>query len=306
MVSRHLYQGVGLALGFILVDYAFNLIATGLPGARAFTSQFLAANLLVGGSALVFVSLYYLLKPIPPTSTTAPQPVSARPDVGVEIIVEEATSPKPGFYKTIEYLGYFFALLGLISAADLVLQVFLRSTYNEARWWVEVLLVTFGVLSYTIFGSIGRLGAQEEASLKQIPSTPKMGPETIVSTTEETRTTGPSAAASTVSIEAMELKLAEFNLNATGDYERHLIGDSFDMFRVDREVVTVWREDRKGIRSNYLAGPYELTRKILEEYASGGQELRIGHLIASADTVRALLALQGKVAAEQPSAQANV
>jgi hypothetical protein len=104
----------------------------------------------------------------------------------------------------------------------------------------------------------------------------------------------------------MELKLAEFNLNATGDYERHLIGNSFDMFRVDREVVTVWREDRKGIRSNYLAGPYELTRKILEEYASGGQELRIGHLIASADTVRALLALQGKVAAEQPSAQANV
>ena len=306
MVSRHLYQGVGLALGFILVDYAFNLIANGLPGARAFTSQFLAANLLVGGSALVFVSLYYLLKPITPTSTTAPQPVSARPDVGVEIIVEDATPPKPGFYKTIEYLGYFFALLGLISAADLVLQVFLRSTYNEARWWVEVLLVTFGVLSYTIFGSIGRLGAQEEASLKQIPSTPKMSPETIWSTTEETRTTGPSAAASAVSIEAMELKLAEFNLNATGDYERHLIGDSFDMFRVDREVITVWREDRKGIRSNYVAGPYELTRKILEEYASGGQELRIGHLIASADTVRALLALQGKVAAEQPSAQANV
>jgi hypothetical protein len=306
MVSRRLFQIVGLALGFVLVDYAFNLIANGLPGARAFTSQFLAANLLVGGSALVFVSLYYLLKPITPTSTTAPQPVSARPDVGVEIIVEDATPPKPGFYKTIEYLGYFFALLGLISAADLVLQVFLRSTYNEARWWVEVLLVTFGVLSYTIFGSIGRLGAQEEASLKQIPSTPKMSPETIWSTTEETRTTGPSAAASAVSIEAMELKLAEFNLNATGDYERHLIGDSFDMFRVDREVITVWREDRKGIRSNYLAGPYELTHKMLEELASRGEELRIGHLIASADTVRALLALQGKVVPEQPSAQANV
>ncbi len=53
------------------------------------------------------------------------------------------------------------------------------------------------------------------------------------------------------------------------------------MFRVDPEVITVWREDRKGIRSNYLAGPYELTRRMLEEYANGGQELSIGHLIAS-------------------------
>jgi hypothetical protein len=306
MVSRRLFQGLGLALGFILVDYAFNLIASGLPGARAFTSQFLAANLLVAGSAIVFVSLYYLLKPIAPASTTVPQPVSARPDVGVEIIVEEATPPKPGFYKTIEYIGYFFAFLGLISAADLVLQVFIRSTYSEARWWVEVLLVTFGVLSYTIFGSIGRLGAQEEASLKNIPATPKMSPENIVSTTEETHTTGPSTAVSTVTIEPMELKLAEFTPTATGEYERHLTEDSFDMFRVDREVITVWRENRKGIRSNYLAGPYELTSKMLEEYASGGQELRIGPLIVSTDTVRALLALQGKAAAQHPSAQANV
>jgi hypothetical protein len=298
MVSRRLFQGLGLALGFVLVDYAFNLIASGLPGARAFTSQFLAANLLLGGSALVFVSLYYLLKPITPTSTTAPQPVSARPDVGVEIIEEEANPPKPGFYKTIEYLGYFFAFLGLISAADLVLQVFLRSTYNEARWWVEVLLVTFGVLSYTIFGSIGRLGAQEEASLKKIPATPEISAEKVVSTTEETEALVPSTAAPTVTVEPMELKLAEFNPTASGDYERRLTGDSFDMFRVDREVITVWREDRKGIRSNYLAGPYELTRKMLEEFASGEQELRIGHLIASADTVRALLALQGKLAAE--------
>jgi hypothetical protein len=265
----------------------------------------LAANLLVGGSALVFVSLYYLLKPIAPASTTVPQPVSVRPDIGVETIVEEATPPKPGFYKTIEYIGYFFAFLGLISAADLVLQVFIRSIYNEARWWIEVLLVVFGILSYTIFGSIGRLGAQEEASLKQIPSTPKMSPENIVSITEETHTTSPATSTST-SIQPMELKLAEFNPTATGEYEHQLAGDSFDMFRVDREIITVWREERKGIRSNYLAGPYELTRKLLEEYASGGQELRIGHLIASADTVRALLALQGKVAAENPPAQANV
>ncbi len=305
MVSRRLFQALGLAAGFVLVDYSFNLIASGLPGARAFTSQFLAANLLVGGSALVFVSLYYLLKPITPISTTVPQPVSARPVVGVEMIVEEMTPPKPGFYKTIEYIGYLFASLGLISAADLVLQVFLRSTYNEARWWVEALLVTFGVLSYTIFVSIGRLGAQEETSLKKIPATPKMSPEKIVSTAEATQMASPSTAASTVTMEPMELNLVDFNPTATGDYERHLSGDSFDMFRVDREIITVWREDRKGIRSNYLAGPYELTRKMLEEYASGGQELRIGHLIVSTDTVRALLALQQKPAEHLP-AQANV
>src|SRR5271157_1981984 len=303
MVSRRLFQALGLAAGFVLVDSGFNIIASGLPGARAFTSEFLAANLLVGGSALVFVSLYYLLKPItPPSTAAAPPQVSARPDVGVELIVEEASPPKPGFYKTIEYIGYFFAFLGLISAADLVLQVFIRSIYNEARWWVEVLLVTFGVLSYTIFVSIGRLGAQEEASLKKMPETPKMSPEIIVSTTEGPHLTGSSTAASTVTNEPMELNPAEFNPTPTGEYERHLIGDSFDMFRVDREVITVWREDRKGIRSNYLAGPYELTRKMLEEYASGGQELRIGHLVVSTDTVRALLALQEKVAAPRVGA----
>jgi hypothetical protein len=306
MVSRRLFQGLGLALGFVLVDYGFNLIASGFPGARAFTSQFLAANLLLGGSALVFVSLYYLLKPITPSSTTAPQLVTARPDIGVETIVEEASPPKPGFYKTIEYIGYFFALLGLISAADLVLQVFLRSIYNEARWWVEVLLVTFGILSYTIFGSIGRLGAQEEASLKKIPATPKTSQENIVSTTEETHMTSPPPAASAMTVQPMELNLAEFKPTATGEYERHLSEDSFDMFRVDREVITVWREDRKGIRSNYLAGPYELTRKMLEEYASGAQELRIGHLIVSTDTARALLTLQGRVAAQPQPTQANV
>ena len=306
MVSRRLFQGLGLALGFVLVDYGFNLIASGLPGARAFTSQFLAANLLVGGSALVFVSLYYLLKPVTTTSTTVPQPISARPDIGVETIVEESSPPKPGFYKTIEYIGYFFAFLGLISAADLVLQVFLRSIYDEARWWVEVLLVTFGILSYTIFGSIGRLGAQEEASLKKLPATPKTPPQSIVSTIEKAPMTSPPTPAPTMTTESMELKLVEFKPTATGEYERHISGDSFDMFRVDREVITVWREDRKGIRSNYLAGPYELTSKMLEGYATGGQELSIGYLIISADTIRAILALQGKGAPQPTSAQANV
>ncbi len=301
MVSRRLPQALGLAAGFVLVDYGFNLVASGLPGAQAFTSQFLAANLLLGGSVLVFVSLYYLMKPITPPTTVAP--VTARPDVGVELIVEEATPPKPGFYKTIEYIGYFFAFLGLISAADLVLQVFIRSIYNEARWWVEVLLVTFGVLSYVIFGSIGRLGAQEEASLKKMPETLEISPETIVSTTGGAQVTGSSAGASTVTSEPMELNLAEFKPTPTGEYERHLSGDSFDMFRVDPEVITAWREDRKGIRSNYLAGPYELTRRMLEEHVSGGQELRIGYLLASTDTVRALLLLQGKTRAQGPPGQ---
>lgn len=303
MVSRRLPQAFGLAAGFVLVDYGFNVIASGFPGAQAFTSQFLAANLLVGGSALVFVSLYYLLKPTTPPSTITPTPVTARPDVGVELIVEEVTPPKPGFYKTIEYIGYFFTILGLLSAADLVLQVFLRSIYNEARWWVEVLLVIFGVLSYVIFGSIGRLGAQEEASLKKIIEKPKIHPEVIVSTMGETQITRLSTRASTVTSEPMELNLAEFKPTPTGEYERHLSGDSFDMFRVDPEVVTVWREDRKGIRSNYLVGPYELTRKMLEEHASGGRELRIGYLLVSTDSARALLALQGKATAQRSPGQ---
>jgi hypothetical protein len=292
---------LGLACGFVLVEYGFNLIASGLAGAREFTSQFLAVNLLLGGSATVFVSLYYLLKPAATQPTLVPQPVSGGPDVGVETIVEEETPPKAGFYKKIEYIGYFFAFLGLVSAADLVLQVFLRSIYSEARWWVEVLLVTFGVLSYVIFGSVGRLGAQEEAKLTTLPLTPKLSAENIISTPTEAPTL--SAAAS---VEPLDLKLADFTRSPTGEYERHLSGDSYDMFRVDRDVITIWREIRTGIRSSYLAGPYELTRKILEEYASGGRELRIGYLILSTDTVRALIALQEKPPVEHPAAQTSV
>jgi hypothetical protein len=279
---------LGFALGFVLIDYGFNVISTGLPGARTFTSQFLAVNLLIGGSALVFVSLYYLLKPVVPTQPpqVTKQPAGAPPTVGVEIIVEEDTPPKPTFYKTIEYIGYFFTVLGLISAADLVLQVFLRSTYDELRWWVDLLLVTFGVLSYTIFGSIGRLGMQEEAKLAGLPPVSTPTPQAAVKSPE------PAGAKTGVeSTGPVTLTLSDFTRNAAGEYERHLSGDSYDMFRVDPEMVTVWREDRRGMRSVYLAGPYELSKKMLEEYANGGQELKVGNLDLAPDAIRGLLDL---------------
>jgi hypothetical protein len=295
LISRRLYQVFGFACGFILIDYGFNLIAGGLPGARAFTSQFLAVNFLLGGSALVFASLYYLLKPASPPLPlpVTPQTVGGRPDVGVEIIVEEETPPKLGFYKTIEYIGYFFTVLGLVAAADLILQVFIRSMYNEARWWVEVLLVTFGILSYTIFGSVGRLGLQEEAKL------PRVSPAPI--STSQTVDASPAPLPSTPEVEGMApltLTLAEFSRNSAGEYERHLSGESYDMFRVVPDLITVWREDRRGMRSVYLAGPYELTKKMLGEYLKSGQELRVGNLVLSTDAIRVLLELTEKPASE--------
>jgi len=295
MLSRRLYQVLGLACGFALIDYGFNAISIGLPGAGTFTSQFLGSNLLLGGSVLVFVSIYYLLKPVTPTpippQPTMTQPTGTRPDVGVELVVEEETPPKPGFYKNIEYVGYFFALLGLVSAADLAMQVFLRSTYNEARWWVEVLLVTFGVLSYTIFGSVGRLGAQEEARLAKVPVAEPIS-------RLETESVGPSPAATSAPtlevagvVETLTLRRTEFTRNAEGEYEKHLSGDAYDVFRADSDLVTVWREDRRGMRSIYLAGPYELSRKMLEEYFNNGQELRVGELVVGNEAIRGLLEL---------------
>jgi len=303
LTSRRLYQALGFVCGFIVIDYGFNILSVGFPGARAFTSQFLAANLLVGGSALVFASLYYLLKPaspspILPAPPASPQLVTGRPDVGVELIVEEETPPKPGFYKTIEYIAYFFTILGLISAADLILQVFIRSMYNEARWWVEVLLVTFGVLAYTILGSVGRLGLQEEAKLAKLPSAPKLPSQTQV------ETPAPPVATVAEVTPLLTLVPTEFSRNAAGEYEKQLSGESYDMFRVDPDVVTIWREDRRGIRSVYLAGPYELTKKMLQEYLSGGEELRVGILVLSTDTIRSLLELTEKPRGEAPSVSA--
>jgi len=290
LLSRRLYQVFGFACGFVLIAYGFDAASVGLRGAGTFTSQFLGTNLLVGGSALIFVSLYYLLKPVTPGPAQVSPPTGPRPDVAMELVVEEQTPPKPGFYKKIEYVGYFFALLGLVSAADLVMQVFLRSTYNEARWWVEVLLVTFGVLSYTILGSVGRLGSQEEAKLANVPAEPAVKPQpqqVAVSTTAAT--VAPVAVAE--AMETLTLRVSDFTRNSEGEYEKHISGESYDMFRVSHEMVIVWREDRHGMRSTYLAGPYELSERMLEEYEKSGQELRIGELVLPSDEIRGLLQL---------------
>ncbi len=286
MVLRRLYQILGLACGFVLIDYGFSFLASGFPGARELTSQFIGAQLIAGGSAAVFASLYFLLKAAPSAALAPSQPVLAVPDVGVEIIVEEETPPKSSFYKNITYIGYLFTILGLFSAADLILQVFLRSIYNETRWWIEILLATFGVLSYTIFVSIGYLGSHEEAALTEQPSRPQPVSEPASPEAAVVATATPSYP------EAFVVRIQEFTKALSGEYERHLGGDVYDMFRVERDVVTIWREDRKGMRSNYLAGPYELNRKILEDHLKGGEELKIGHLCISIDTIRQFLALE--------------
>jgi hypothetical protein len=290
LLSRKLYTILTLACGIVLIDYGFNFLATGLPGAREFTSQFVGANLILGGSALVFASLYFLLRPVPVGPLGAPQPAVRAPDVGVETIVEEETGPKAGFYREISYVGYFFTVLGIFSAADLVLQVFLRSTYNETRWWVEILLVVFGVLSYTIFGSIGHLGYQEESSLKARPM--EVSPTTQGSTQTEANIPSPQATYP----ETLEIRMADFTRTASGEFEKHLAGETYDLVRVEPEMVTIWRESRLGLRSIYLAGPYELSRAMLEGQLKRGEALRIGILNLPVDSIRDLLVLQSPVA----------
>lgn len=280
--------------GFILIDYGFNFAATGFPGARELTSQFLAANLIVGGSALVFGSLYYMLRPATVPVPGTAQPVLSPPDVGVEMIVEEETPPKLSFYRNISYVGYFFTFLGLISAADLVLQVFLRYTYNETRWWAEILLVTFGVLSYTIFGSVGHLGYQEEAKLTVAPTEPRLVPPNPTQAETTIAATAPALP------ESLEVLVADFVKSVSGEYERHLSGEVYDAFRIERDMITVWREDRRGMRSTYLAGPYELSRVLLEEHLKGGEALKIGSLNLSVDSMRELLALQESPTVSSP------
>ena len=290
MVSRRLYQLLGMACGFVLIDYGFNFIAEGLPGARAFTSQFVGVNFLLGGSAAIFMSLYYLLKPMTAVGPADQQTTFAGPDVGVETIVEEETPPKSSFYRNIEYIGYFFTILGLFSAADLVLQVFIRSMYNELRWWVEILLVTFGVLSYTIFGSVGRLGSQEEAKLTVPLTQPTLY--TPTAPMLESSTSAPSLPAYP---DTLDLKISEFTRNSSGEYEHNVSAQVYDMFRVDPDMIVVWREDRKGIRSIYLAGPYELSRSLLAEQVKKGEDLKLGSLSLSVESINELLALQGRL-----------
>jgi len=258
-------------------------MATGFPGARQLTSQFLGVNLLVGGSVAVFISLYFLLKS--PMQVTLPvQPAGSAPDVGVVLVVEEDPPSQYGFYKNIEYVGYLFTALGLFSAVDLVLQVFIPGLYNEARWWVEVLLATFGVLSYAILGSIGRLGAQEEKTYTPTVQTVSQAPSVALSEAAQP--------ASTFDPQIMQVRINEFRQSGSGEYERQLAGTVYDMFRIDRDTIIVWRENRQGMRSQYLAGPYELSKKLMEEYVIRGEELRIGPLSLSVEALRDLMRLQ--------------
>lgn len=295
MLSRRLYEILGFVFGFVLIDYGFNFVAIGFPGARELTSQFVGANVIIGGSAMVFASLYYMLRPPVVSAPVTALPTLSSPDVGVETIVEEETPPKSSFYRNISYVGYFFTFLGLISAGDLVLQVFLRSTYNETRWWVEILLVTFGVLSYTIFGSIGHLGYQEEAKFGIAPaqSPPVLATPVQVGTT--TKTAVPSYP------ESLEIQVVDFTRSTSGEYERQLTGEVYDAFRIDPNMITIWREDRRGIRSVYLAGPYELSRELLAEHLKRGEALTIGSLNLSADSIRQLLELQEGTKASYPA-----
>jgi len=50
-----------------------------------------------------------------------------------------------------------------------------------------------------------------------------------------------------------------------------------------------------------LAGPYELSRKMLEEYLNNGQELRVGELVLSTDAIRGLLELTKPATASEPN-----
>ncbi len=287
MVARRLYEIIGLICGFVLIDYGFNFLATGFPGARPSTSQSVGVSLLLTGSAAVFISLYYLLKPASVYVQPELKLGTGTPDVGVELISDEKdTGSHYGLYRNLEFIGYFFTALGIFSAADLTLQVFIPSIYNEIRWWVEILLVTFGVLSYAIFFSIGRLGLQEEPRiLKEVPR--KTAPE--VAAAPE----APKAAPAMYS-DILEVRLSAFSETEAGEYEQHLSGNVYDLVRADPAGVTIWREDRLGLRSVYLAGPYELGWSRVQEALNRGEELRIGNLLLPLQTMRDLLDVRGR------------
>ncbi len=295
MVSRRLWEIIGVACGFILIDYGFNLIAVGLRGAQEFTSQFLGLNLILGGSAILFGALYYLLKPSVVQPRGAAQVAQGVSDIGVEIVVTEdrVAGPKIGFYRTIEYIGYFFTFLGLISAADLVLQVFIPAIYNEIRFWLEILLVVFGVLSYAIFVSIGRLGRQEEQIFRgSAMSVPPTSIPTAVPAPEVAAVGGQSQTPQEIP-DTITLHLAEFTRVETGEYERRLTDTVYDMLKIEPVGVMVWREDRKGMRSVYLAGPYELKWKLLEDIAKRGEEFKVGALLVPPETLKELVDSRG-------------
>jgi len=280
--ARKLYQLIGLVVGFALIDYGFNFVAVGLPGAREMTSQLIGMNVLLGGSVVLFISLFFLLRPAqPPALRTQPES-GAAPGIGIETVVEEQTPPQFRFYRNIEYVGYCMTALGLFAAVDLVLQIFIPQMYNELRWWVEVLLVVFGVLAYAIFGSLGHIGAEEERALAAAP--PALEPSrTTVQEGIEAKVSPP---------EIIELHLNEFSQSMTGEFEHKLTEFVYDMVTVRPEMVNVWRENRTGMRSLYLAGPYELSSDFLNEHAAHNEPIRIGILSISVESIRELVGLQ--------------
>ena len=282
MASRKLYAVVGIVCGFVLIDYGFNFLAIGLPEAGALTSQFVGGTLAAGGSAVVFLALYSLLSPAA-VPTTAQVPEGPAPDVSAETIVEEETGSQYGFYKHIEYVGYLFTALGLFSLADLILQVFVHQLYNETRWWVEVLLVTFGMLSYAIFGSVGRIGAQEEREMASHV-------QPTIDTATQPASEVPVGSADIIQIPSMiDVHLTDFVKSSSGDLEHHLAGHVYDMMRIHPEMVTIWREDRQEIRAIYLVGPYEFTKELLEEQLKRGEELKVGSVSLTIDVIHELL-----------------
>jgi hypothetical protein len=102
--------------------------------------------------------------------------------------------------------------------------------------------------------------------------------------------------------ESLEIHVADFTRLTSGEYERHLTDEVYDLFRIEREGATAWREDRKGMRSVYLAGPYELSRKLMEENVKNGTDVRVGILHLSVDSMRRLLDLLVSPAEDVPSA----
>jgi len=282
--SRKLYQIIGIVCGFALIDYGFNFIAIGLPGAREMTSQFIGVNMLLGGSALIFISLFFLLRPGQVTISGSRPEIGEAPGIGIETVVEEQTPPQFRFYKNIEYVGYFMTALGLFSAADLVLQVFIYQMYNEVRWWVEILLVVFGVLAYAIFVSLGRIGAAEERALV-MSAQPSL-------TCAERENEGAIEESKVQVPETIELHLDQFSRSLSGEYERKLTDHVYDIVSIRTEMVNVWRESRTEMRSVYLAGPYELSSEALQEHAKLSEPIRIGILSISTESIQDLLDMQ--------------
>ena len=287
MDARKLYQLIGIVAGFALIDYGFNFVAVGLPGAREMTSQFVGVNLLLGGSVVVFISLFFLLRPAQSPVPSSMSESGASPGIGIETVVEEQSPPQFRFYRNIEYVGYFMTALGLFAAVDLVLQIFIPQMYNEVRWWVEVLLVIFGVLAYAIFVSVGRIGGAEERAL--VTAQPGLA-FSMTSVQEETE-------AKVQLPELIELHLNQFSRSLSGEYEHKLTDSIYDVVSVRPEMINVWRENRTGIRSLYLAGPYELSSELLEEHAKNGEPIRIGILSVSSETTQELLDVQRELQA---------